>query len=137
MTPEPLAAYQIEGLEELKRNFSELKRTTQANVLRSALRGAGKAVVSEARRLVPVDTGLGKRNITQTVDRDRRNRDLMTATIGFKTRAYYLGFQEVGTVHQPANPFLRPALKQSHRAILKAFFDTLGKRMEKIRAKGR
>lgn len=132
-----IAEYKIEGLDELKRNFTALKRTTQANVLRSALRGAGKAVVSQARRLVPIDTGLGKKSITQTVDRDRRNRDLMTATIGFRTKAYYLGFQELGTVNQPAQPFLRPALKDAHHNILKAFFDTLGKRMEKIRAKGR
>ena len=135
MTMQNSITVSVQGTEELRRNFSELKKSAQVSVIRSALRGAGRAVVLEARRRVPVDTGTGKRAVTLTVDRERTNRNILVATIGFTRKAYYLAFHELGTVHMAANPFLRPALANSTREILKAFFDTMGKRIGKIRAK--
>lgn len=125
----------VENMGELRDNFSELRRSAQASVIRSALRGGGNVVVKEARRRVPVRTGLGKKSITMNVDRDRRDRGTFVATIGWAKRAFYLGFVELGTAHMAASPFLRPALSGSTEAILQAFFATMGKRIEKIRAK--
>lgn len=38
--------------------------------------------------------------------------DLPTAYVGWGEEHFYLGFAEVGTEHQAATPFLRPALEQ-------------------------
>ncbi len=109
---------QITGLPALQRDFANLSAKMQRGVLRDALRSAARPVVASAKSKVPVKTGLLKRNITHTVSVKRGTAE---ATIGFRKKAFYGGFVELGTSKMSAKPFLRPALDESQAQIEQAF----------------
>ncbi len=137
MTTQPDGiTFEIENIEDLRRQFSRLKDTAKPNVIRSALRGATRPVIKAARARVPVETGKLRRSIKATVDRTR-DRKGFVASIGFSSKAWYGIFAELGTVHQAARPFLRPALQTSRPQIIQAFFTALDKRIKKVIAKAR
>ena len=68
----------------------------------------GEAVVEVAKSLAPVDTDALQEDIkVQGVGRDRRG-----VYVDVGTREPYALYQEFGTVHNPAHPFMRPAIAQ-------------------------
>jgi len=69
----------------------------------SAMNRAGEAVVEEARRLVPVDTGRLRASIGFTYSTSRR-------VLTVYADEFYAAFVEFGTSKMAAQPFLRPAL---------------------------
>lgn len=75
----------------------ELK--SEADLQRLAIR-----VQNEARKLAPVDTGRLRSSIQHTMGRDSRG---PYAEVG--TNVHYARHVEFGTVHSPAQPYLRPA----------------------------
>jgi hypothetical protein len=74
----------------------------------SRLNAVGAAIVEEARRLVPVDTGHLKSTIDYTYRQD-------TMTVQIHADAYYAIFVEYGGRHTAPQPFLRPALMAAPR----------------------
>lgn len=66
----------------------------------------GDRVVDAAKGMAPVLTGVGRASLHQEVGDDG---DVYT-NILWGPEAYYLYWNELGSGHQPARPFLRPAL---------------------------
>lgn len=118
---------QIEGLEELARNSSKLRKSFLGSTLRTALRNGVKPVRTLARAKVPTASGDLKRAIKSKAKVFRSG--FGRADVGFERERFYGGFQELGTSSQPARPFLRPALKEAHTsgAINQAFVAALNK----------
>jgi HK97 gp10 family phage protein len=52
----------------------------------------------------PKDTGAGAASIASVEDPDEPG-----FRVGWSPEHFYLGFHELGTAHQPARPFARPA----------------------------
>lgn len=113
-----------EGVPEVLRAFSALSNQAQRVVVRDSLRSAARVVVAKAKQRVPVDTGLLKRSITQNVSVGSGKAE---ALVGYRKKAFYGGFVELGTSKMRAQPFLRPALDESHTEIEAAFVDALNR----------
>ena len=122
----------IEGLDELAKKSSLLKRSFAQTTLRTALRNAAKPVRTKARQKAPRDRGDLVKGIDTRVKVERDGRGY--ADVGFKPEVFYGGFQELGTSQQPARPFLRPALSDSHRdgSILEGFVNALNRTISRI-----
>jgi HK97 gp10 family phage protein len=67
-------------------------------------------VDSVAKRMCPVDTGRLRASINWRMETDSRG---LLAVIG--TNVEYAPYQEFGTRHMPAHPYLRPALGAARR----------------------
>ena len=128
----------IDGIKELRKAFKELSDSAQRGVLRTALRQAAKPVVKEARRRVPVDTGLTKKAIGTKVWLKKDS--VATVMIGLRrgmkgSRHFLVGLLELGTRNMPARPFLRPALDSQKNAAVTALAKALKARIDKVTAK--
>ena len=130
----------IDGIKELRKAFKELSDSAQRGVLRTALRQAAKPVVKEARRRVPVDTGLTKKAIGTKVWLKKDS--VATVMIGVRRgrkgkRHFLLHLLELGTRKMAARPFLRPALDSQKNAAVTALAKALKARIDKVVAKAR
>lgn len=132
----------VEGLEELREQFSALSDRMQAKALRDAMRGAARPVVQEARARAPVRTGRLRRNIIAKVFSGPKT---VTAIIGFRAEgkrgdvrnAFYGMFLELGTSRMTARPMLRPALDAKGGEAVSLFAAALRKAIEAITRKAR
>lgn len=123
-----------EGLRELDRALNQLPLRARSSILRGALNKAADPIVKEARALVPVRTGIGKKAISKRASTPRASTGFNTVvTIGFLSRAFYLRFIELGTSRIPAKPFLRPAFDRNIKAAMETFRKELRARIEKAR----
>lgn len=71
------------------------------------LQDVGDLVADGARTLAPQRTGEGAASIHAEVEVDDESG---FADVSWDRDHFYMGFAETGTSHQPATPFLRPAL---------------------------
>lgn len=83
-----------------------IQALTDLPQVRSQVRRVAAAIRDDARRRAPKDTGVLRKSIYVTTDREPGTRiRIAKVVIG----AFYGRFIELGTVDQPARPFLRPA----------------------------
>jgi len=158
------ASFQIKGLEELKKRLEALPKELQDKPFKASLRAAGKVLQQEIVASAPFDgeTPDGvhiNENIQVGRSRSKSGPGVETFTVGvrygkseykntalnrrlkrvgrkFKTEgaAWYWKLIEFGTSRIAKQPFIRPALQRSRRAMVEAFTKTLAKgiaRMEK------
>ena len=85
-----------------KDNSKEVSDKIKAALLR-AMETCGLVAEGYAKKLAPVDTGNLRNSITHTVDEEEP-----AAYIG--TNVEYAPYQELGTIHMAAQPFLKPAV---------------------------
>lgn len=71
----------------------------------------GDEVADTADELAPMKTGAGARSIHAVVDTDAEG---VHVDVSWSKEQFHIGFAEVGTEKQPAQPFLRPALGSTH-----------------------
>lgn len=98
---------------EIHDNSKEISEDIKAALLRG-LETCGLVAEGYAKKLAPVDTGNLRNSITHTVDDGEP-----AAYIG--TNVEYAPYQELGTIHMKAQPFLKPAVndhKDEYRKIL-------------------
>ena len=86
---------------EINDNSKEVSDNIKAALLRG-LETCGLVAEGYAKKLAPVDTGNLRNSITHTVDEEEP-----AAYIG--TNVEYAPYQELGTIHMAAQPFLKPA----------------------------
>ena len=77
-----------------------------------ALEVAGGIGETAAKSHAPVDTGNLRRSITHEVTKRGA-----TPFVRVGTNVEYAVFQELGTVHHEAQPFLRPAMEAIRKAL--------------------
>lgn len=100
----------IRGAKELESALRSFGSNFATRLGDKALMAGSEPIVEEAKRLVPVRTGALRDSITSVVSRDRELAQ-RKVKVGFKyPAARRAHFVEFGTVYQPAQPFLRPAL---------------------------
>lgn len=75
------------------------------------LEDVGEVVADIAHDLAPKDTGAGADSIHGEVGEDEES---AYVDISWDRDHFYMGFKELGTEHESAQPFLRPALDQAH-----------------------
>ena len=113
----------IRGLEGLKRKFRDLDRRAQGAALRRALLAASKPLGADARARAPRGrTGALAKGIIARRKRGRSaGRGIMAFGVGPSAEVFYGVFQELGTIHHVAQPFLRPAFDAQRDAAVQGF----------------
>lgn len=101
-------------------NFSRSLTKLEAGVLASIKQAMGEAALvieTTAKRLAPVDTGTLRSSIGHVVN--RMGRHAVKAVVG--SNVEYAPHQEYGTYKMEAQPFLRPALENNRKRIIRIF----------------
>lgn len=124
-------AIEVKGLRELDEALSKLPDELQDKVLRMALRKAAEPVRAGAAERAPRGTtGELAENIVIAMKVPRPG--LVIAKIGPAGTVFYGEFQELGTVHHAAQPFLRPALEEEGPGALLILARQLATGIERI-----
>lgn len=115
----------------LERQLEALTRRLQRKLTRQALKPAMRIVERRSKQLVPVKTGLLKKNIKVRPMKRSRSRMGYLVTSGGMTRkgkmtdftgaAYYGGFVEFGTVKMKGRSFLKRAAEQEEANVYRRF----------------
>ena len=110
--------FKLEGGADLGRALGELSKAVSARVRRESLLAAGVPVQRAAADNAHRTEGAGPHladNIAIGLERGEDAQELH-ATIGPERRPDFIFwgyFEEFGTIHQPAHPFLRPAFDEA------------------------
>ncbi|WP_298090440.1 HK97-gp10 family putative phage morphogenesis protein [uncultured Sphingomonas sp.] len=109
-----------EGFDKLDRQMAKMASGIPQDRQRDVLHRGGQLIVDEAQRLAPVRTGALRDSIRVTDDREgllygKLNGTGMSVYIGpvgsvEDGDVYYAKFQEFGTIHMRATPYMRPAI---------------------------
>ena len=86
--------------------FTDNSKEVSEKIKKALLRGletCGLVAEGYAKKLAPVDTGNMRNSITHDVDEEEP-----AAYVG--TNVEYAPYQELGTIHMAAQPFLKPAV---------------------------
>lgn len=94
-------------------NSAEVSAEIKSELLRG-LETCGLVAEGYAKKLAPVDTGNLRNSITHEVDDGEP-----AAYIG--TNVEYAPYQELGTIHMAAQPFLKPAVADHANEFRKIF----------------
>jgi HK97 gp10 family phage protein len=132
----------VEGFRELRNRAAKLDRRLQKKVYGAAVRAGGKVLVDAAKSKVPVRTGSVRASLVHrasskpaqglfgvkvTIKGGRKASGRVAHRRKGKGGEYfpdaverYYRFQELGTKHHPAQPFLKPSIEGSQAAVLRA-----------------
>ena len=103
----PLFRFKFTGGPELAKALEALPKAVQGKTLEDALLKSAEPIVEEAERLAPKLSGELATDIE--AEPGRTNDKTRKVVIGPEKDDFYGMFQEFGTRHNPAQPFLRPA----------------------------
>lgn len=147
--------FQVEGMSELLKRCRKLPVAMEKRVYRDAVKKAGEVVRKAAQGKVPVDTGTTAGAVVVRVSSKPREGlfgvkiTLRGPKLASQRVAHrrgkgaeyhpdevtrYYRFQELGTKHHPAQPFLNPALEGEASAVLRVMKEELGKGLERVTA---
>ena len=101
--------------------FTDNSKEVSDNIKAALMRGletCGLVAEGYAKKLAPVDTGNLRNSITHDVDDGEP-----AAYIG--TNVEYAPYQELGTIHMAAHPFLKPAVAANANIYRKIIEDEL------------
>jgi HK97 gp10 family phage protein len=116
----------------LAKQFEDLSYSVQKKVLVKAAKAGAQVIRDEAERLAPKLTGELAKNEIVTIAGTGSNAAEVVVKIGPDKKHFYGLFQELGTAHQPAQPFLEPALESQRDAALNAARDVLAEEIDKV-----
>lgn len=109
-----LLASDISGLVEVREDNREAIAEAIDRALVTALEAVGLAAEGYAKAACPVDTGRLRNSITHLVKPDEKS-------VYIGTNVEYAPDVELGTVHQDAQPFLKPAAEDHEGTYSKLF----------------
>ncbi len=118
----------VGGFRELDRNLERMERAVAVRALVSATEKGAQIIADAAKMRAPRRTGKLAESIGHKVT--KRSRSFVQHKIS--PGVFYGGFVELGTKHQPARPFLRPALDESDNAAVDATAKDLWARILRV-----
>lgn len=125
-------ATRITGVDGVMRRLRAISREVDGRMLADAGEYAMESVRDDAARLAPRRTGkLSREMMIEAEVTDPRNS--ATVRVGPSEDAWYGIFPEIGTIHQPPQPYLRPALDQNDRKVLKRLAARLWRDVKRAR----
>lgn len=116
----------IQGFDEFEENLRKLELSVRRRVLLKAANAGADVLIPEASSRAPrgetgnLAAGITKRNAGRESDANEGSVD-----VGPSRKQYYGLFQEVGTVHNAAQPFLKNAMDANEAKISEAMRDVL------------
>lgn len=133
----------VEGMKELSLKLSKLQRNAGGKILRSAAMSATLPVLRAAQANVPKGTeahktykgrlvgpGFASRNVRRR-SRLSKDKTRVFVSIGVSKEAFYTAlFLELGTRYIQKKPWLRPALRDNQKEVVKRFSAIMKKKIE-------
>lgn len=140
---------EIKGARELDELLKQLPDRVAKQVLAGALMSGGQVIRAEIQRRAPVRHDAGAKKIGKGAKgrlpgflrasiarrRIRRGSAALTIGVGPLRSAFYAMFQEFGTRHQPARPFMRPAFDAKAGEALQKIGEALGRGIDRAAAR--
>jgi HK97 gp10 family phage protein len=127
----------MSGFEELEKALRKLPEEIAGKVMAQALRDAAKPMEAAAQQEAPRSSNPGKHGHMADSIKLRKmkpetgdNDVEITYALGPDGKHFYGLFSEFGTVHQQAQPFMRPAFDEYAEATIHRYGVELGKRIE-------
>ena len=117
-------SFHVNGLEGLLQKFQDLDIKAAKKSLRKALKAGGDVFQQEIIARAPERTGQLRAEIASSTSVNP-NEGTGTVSVGPLQHAFYGEFAEFGTRHQPAHPFMRPAIDSKAGEAIDAFANTL------------
>lgn len=115
----------VEGMNALQAQLQKLEYSMQRTALLEAAKAGGDILAEEAKRLAPRDTGGMADSIKARPLQRESDIHEGTVTVGPTKKFFYWLFQEKGTTHHRAQPFMEPALATTKPRIIQAMKDKL------------
>lgn len=141
---------ETKGLEDLRVAVEELTADLRKKVVIGALKDAAKPIIKAAQAVVPVRTGLVRKNIASFTSKLQKGQNGVIGVYvtvrknkgvrvkGTKVRIKVLGqdpfywkFLELGTKKMAARPFLRPAAEANFQQSIEIFSKAIKTRIDK------
>lgn len=116
---------------DLEKAFTALGFSRRKAVLVKAARAGAEIIRAEAAKRAPRDQGTLEDEMVMTIAGTGSNAAEVTVKIGPSIRAFYGLFQELGTAHHSAQPFLQPALDAKVEEALEATGKALWEAIDK------
>lgn len=121
-------SHRMTGYDELLQTFRRMSETVQRDVSVDALKDAAEPMRAEAAALAPRSKGAGPHMADHIVVAETGfgisdGPDVSTVAVGPTKEFFYAEFQERGTAHHPAHPFMRPAFDTQQGAVKKRLAD--------------
>lgn len=115
----------LEGVEDLEAAIRELSEDVQGEALRAAVDAGAEIVRDVAGQLAPksADGSHGHEPgwLADHIGKERqwtKTQDTATTHVGPTKEAWYGRFPELGTIYEPAQPFLRPAFDETKNDVI-------------------
>jgi HK97 gp10 family phage protein len=127
----------IDGLDELEQKLNELAPAAAKRAVRRSVREGLKVFQTAIEEKAPRDTGHLAESInigTKTTGGDGEDTTGgILGVVGPAKDAFYALFQEFGTKHQHAQPFITPAYEENKDVVLQVFRNTLNEELEGLK----
>jgi HK97 gp10 family phage protein len=133
-------SFTVKGGKELDRTLNKMDRRLASKALKGGMKAAMEPVKDEAKRRVPVDTGLLRRSIriatyggkgyVGAVVRSGTRKQLK---IPQDAKHYYPAYIEYGSQGKLARPFLRSAFAAKKNMVLNRVADDIRKAIERVK----
>lgn len=123
----------IQGLQDLLKKMDDLPLVLKKTLIVRALRKGAEPIRAEAERRAPWDTGGLAESMMITVS--DQTAEGAIAKIGPSRKEFHGGFNEFGTAHMAAQPFLRPAFDEMQAEALRILGEDLAEGIEREMAK--
>ncbi|HEU4986866.1 MAG TPA: HK97-gp10 family putative phage morphogenesis protein [Rhizobiaceae bacterium] len=144
----PRTWVKVEGLRELERSLAELPKALAKGAARRTLVKAGTPMKQTARRLAPDDPATPDIDLNTSIEissrqksgrqrkRTREGKAAVTVYIGPTKEGYPQAiYQEFGTVHHGAQPYMRPAWDAHKMEALETVKVELGEEITRTAAR--
>lgn len=118
-------AINIRGFDQLESKLKSLSLVSQRLMLERAAKAGAILIRDRASLNAPVDTGRLSDSIIVVVKRSQNTKDAVVVHIGPAKFGFYGLFQELGTGHHAAQPFLLLAFAQTAKEALEVASDHL------------
>ncbi|ALA26724.1 hypothetical protein AVI51_16325 (plasmid) [Piscirickettsia salmonis] len=121
----PKMSFSVEGLRELEQKLKTLEPKKIRNLNRRALRKAAEPVEAQMKANAPQKSGALAESIKRRSKKGKGRRTIVNVTVGPARKIQYAIEQEYGSSHQPARPFIRPALNDNAQTSIDIFKNAL------------
>lgn len=108
----------FEGGKDLQERLAELSQRVSSNIQRAALKHAAEPMRRQMELTAPHEPGKPDLRDDMVISNAKGDTGTVAVAVGPSRKGYYGSFQELGTAHIPARPFVRPAFDQQASAAL-------------------
>lgn len=124
------------GIEQFENKLRDLALTVKRKALVKAVKRGGELIRAEAASRAPRDTGTLAENEVVSLRNSENSADEVTVRIGPAKKAFYGLFEEIGTAHSTAEPFLGPAFEAKKDDALRIASDEFKAAIDEVVSKG-